>query len=100
MSHNRLDGVIHNSEATDRPTMEETVQSLTLPAVLETSGALPTSCAPWYTPTLQERDEARWYCASDVRLLVVDDDPMVCRVIQSALARNDFTVEAVSDPTQ
>jgi DNA-binding response OmpR family regulator len=51
-------------------------------------------------PGPREKDEAGWYCASDVRLLVLDDDPSVCRVMQSALARNDFTVDAVSDPTE
>jgi DNA-binding response OmpR family regulator len=46
----------------------------------------------------REKDEANWYCASDIKLLILDDDASVCRIIQSALARNDFTVEAVSDP--
>ena len=51
-------------------------------------------------PEGRVKEDNGWYCASDVRLLVLDDDPSVCRVIQSALARNDFTVDAVSDPTQ
>jgi CheY-like chemotaxis protein/DNA-binding XRE family transcriptional regulator len=48
----------------------------------------------------RDKEESAWYCASDVRLLVLDDDPAVCRVIQSSLARNHFTVDAVSDPGQ
>jgi CheY-like chemotaxis protein/DNA-binding XRE family transcriptional regulator len=38
------------------------------------------------------------YCASEVRILVLDDDDAVCRVVQAALAPNDFKVDAVSDP--
>src|SRR5262245_17244948 len=38
------------------------------------------------------------FCSSEVRILILDDDPAVGRVIQTALARKDFTVDAVSDP--
>ncbi len=37
------------------------------------------------------------YRSSEVRILVLDDDTAVCRVIQAALAPSDFKVEAVSD---
>jgi len=40
------------------------------------------------------------YRSSEVRILVLDDDTSVCRVIQAALAPNDFRVDVVSDPTQ
>jgi DNA-binding NtrC family response regulator len=40
------------------------------------------------------------YRSSEVRILVLDDDSAVCRVIQAALAPNDFKVEVISDPTQ
>ncbi len=40
------------------------------------------------------------YCASEVRILVIDDDSSVCRVMQAALAVNDFKVETVSDPAR
>jgi DNA-binding response OmpR family regulator len=43
--------------------------------------------------------EGGLYRSSEVRILVLDDDPSVCRVIQAALAPNDFRVETVSDPT-
>jgi DNA-binding NtrC family response regulator len=33
-----------------------------------------------------------------VRILVLDDDQSVCRVMQAALAPSDFKVDAVSDP--
>jgi CheY-like chemotaxis protein len=40
------------------------------------------------------------YRASEVRILVLDDDEAVCRVIKAALAPNDFKIEVVSDPTR
>src|SRR4051794_29884722 len=40
------------------------------------------------------------YCASEVRILVIDDDSAVCRVMQAALAPNDFKVETVSEPAR
>jgi CheY-like chemotaxis protein len=39
------------------------------------------------------------YRSSEVRLLVLDDDASVCRVIQAALAPNDFKIELISDPS-
>jgi DNA-binding NtrC family response regulator len=35
-----------------------------------------------------------------VRILVVDDDPAICRVMQAALAHEGFHVDAVFDPGQ
>ena len=40
------------------------------------------------------------YCASEVRVLILDDDQPICRVIQAALAPSDYKVDAVSEPTQ
>jgi DNA-binding response OmpR family regulator len=42
----------------------------------------------------------RLHTAGEVRLLVVDDDPAVGRLIAAALAVNDFTVHVISDPQQ
>jgi DNA-binding response OmpR family regulator len=39
------------------------------------------------------------YRSGEVRILVVDDDPAICRVIQAALAHDGFVVDAVADPT-
>lgn len=36
--------------------------------------------------------------SSEVRILVLDDDPSVCRVIQAALSPHDFKVTVLSDP--
>lgn len=46
----------------------------------------------------QEDDSDQLFCAGEVHILILDDDPAVGRVIQSSLARKDFTVESVSDP--
>ena len=40
------------------------------------------------------------YRSSEVRILVLDDDASVCRVIQAALAPHDFKVIAQADPTE
>ncbi len=69
-------------------------------AAYEVSEAFPGGEPLAAAPVRREREETNWYCASDVRLLVLDDDVSVCRVMQSALARNDFTVDAVSDPAE
>jgi DNA-binding response OmpR family regulator len=45
-------------------------------------------------------DSQGLYCAGEVRILILDDDHAVCRVIQAALAPSDFKVEAVSEPTE
>jgi DNA-binding response OmpR family regulator len=45
-----------------------------------------------------ERSDESLYCASEVRILVVDDDDSITRVIQTALARKEFVIDAVSDP--
>ncbi len=46
------------------------------------------------------QDNQGLYCAGEVRILVLDDDTSVCRVMQAALAPNGFKVEVVSDPTR
>jgi CheY-like chemotaxis protein len=42
--------------------------------------------------------DAGLYCAGEVRILVIDDDQAVCRVMQAALAPNDFKIDVVSEP--
>ena len=36
--------------------------------------------------------------SGDIRILIVDDDPATCAVIQAALSNRDFQIETVSDP--
>ena len=38
------------------------------------------------------------YSAGDVRILVIDDDPAVGRIVQATLAGHEFLIETVSDP--
>ncbi len=45
-------------------------------------------------------DNLGLFRSSEVRILVLDDDEAVCRVIQAALGPNDFKVEVVSDPAR
>ncbi len=40
------------------------------------------------------------YCPSEVRILVVDDDESICRMIQAALSSSTFKVDTVSEPAQ
>jgi CheY-like chemotaxis protein/DNA-binding XRE family transcriptional regulator len=40
------------------------------------------------------------YCPNEVRILVLDDDESICRMIQAALSSSTFKVDIVSDPTQ
>lgn len=49
-------------------------------------------------PPVQEKPANGLYCSGEVRILILDDDPSVCRVIQAALASKDFVLDAVSDP--
>ena len=36
--------------------------------------------------------------SGDIRILVVDDDPATCAVIQAALSNRDFQIDTVTDP--
>src|SRR5215470_13448540 len=36
--------------------------------------------------------------SGDIRILILDDDPHTCAVIQAALANRDFVIDVVSDP--
>ena len=37
--------------------------------------------------------------SGDIRILILDDDPPTCAVIQSALTNRDFQIDTVSDPS-
>jgi DNA-binding response OmpR family regulator len=58
-----------------------------------------TNGEPTVEPRRLTKDQGL-YCAGEVRILVLDDDLAVCRVIQAALSHSDFTVHAISDPNQ
>jgi DNA-binding response OmpR family regulator len=42
---------------------------------------------------------SRFYSAGDVRMLVIDDDPAIGRLVQAAFAGHDFHIDVVSDPS-
>jgi CheY-like chemotaxis protein len=39
-------------------------------------------------------------CAKEVRILVIDDDEDICRVVEAALCTHDFQIRTVSDPAE
>jgi CheY-like chemotaxis protein len=43
-------------------------------------------------------DSNHFYSAGEVRLLVIDDDPAIGRLIQAAFEGRDFRIDVVSDP--
>ncbi len=46
------------------------------------------------------QDGAVLYCASEVRILVLDDDASICRMIQAALGSRAYKVDTISDPAR
>jgi DNA-binding response OmpR family regulator len=66
----------------------------------KSNGFTATQEEPAVVEQAPEKNSDELFCAGEVRILIVDDDPSVGRVIQSALARRDFFVDAVSDPAQ
>jgi DNA-binding response OmpR family regulator len=40
------------------------------------------------------------YCPNEVRILIVDDDESICRMIEAALASSTFRADSVSDPAR
>jgi DNA-binding response OmpR family regulator len=49
-------------------------------------------------PQPQGATEDQLYCATAIRILVLDDDLQVGRLVESALEREDFSIDVVSDP--
>jgi DNA-binding response OmpR family regulator len=52
------------------------------------------------TRQLDRNQPADLYCPGEVRILVVDDDHQICRLIQASLASESFVVDVVTDATQ
>lgn len=42
-----------------------------------------------------KRSQDALYCPSEVRILVVDDEPAICQLIHGALARDNYVVDAL-----
>jgi len=51
-------------------------------------------------PQPRVRARSRLHCSATVRVLVLDDDASICRLIPAALAQHDFAVDAVCDPSR
>jgi DNA-binding response OmpR family regulator len=78
---------------------EKPVVSLRIDEHTLSAGSLPSTNTELASGSwLQDKEEDNLYCSGEVRILILDDDAGVTRVMQSALARKDFTVDAVSDP--
>jgi CheY-like chemotaxis protein len=75
----------------------------TAPSATALLDSAPTPMAPPQAPSATE-GQARQveptglYCASEVRILVLDDDEAVCRVMAAALAPSGFHVDVITDP--
>ncbi len=55
---------------------------------------------PHTTPSPRTQPAVRELQSSgDIRILILDDDPATCSVIQAALANRDFVIDVVSDPS-
>jgi CheY-like chemotaxis protein/DNA-binding XRE family transcriptional regulator len=63
-------------------------------------GAAPADGPGGEAPAAAWKGAAGLYCAGEVRILVLDDDTAVCRVVQAALAPAGFKVDVVSDPAE
>jgi CheY-like chemotaxis protein/DNA-binding XRE family transcriptional regulator len=50
--------------------------------------------------SMSSQNNPSLYCANEVRILVLDDDESICRMIQAALGSSAFKVDTVSQPTQ
>lgn len=51
--------------------------------------------APKVQPAIRELQSS-----GDIRILILDDDPATCSVIQAALSNRDFVIDVVSDPSR
>ena len=58
----------------------------------------PANATPKAQPTQPQHAPRDLQSAGDINILVIDDDPATCSVIQAALANNDFIIDTVSDP--
>ncbi len=47
-------------------------------------------------PCVQDRNGL--YCSGEVRILVMDDDDSICRLIQGTLTPQGFVIDTISDP--
>jgi DNA-binding response OmpR family regulator len=53
---------------------------------------------PGADPHPAPEERSGLYCSGEVRILVVDDDDTVCRLVQGSLAPQGFVIDTISDP--
>ena len=54
-----------------------------------------------HTDDLQTQErEKDLHCSSEVHILILDDDPSVARIMQTALSHKDFMIDVMAEPTQ
>jgi CheY-like chemotaxis protein len=75
---------------------EKGVVSLRVNSLVPEPASAPLDAAPASGP--RPAADGGLYCSGEVRILVIDDDQAVCRVMQAALAQHDFAVDVVSEP--
>lgn len=46
------------------------------------------------------RERAGWQCVGEVNILILDDDPTVCEVMNAALAQPHYALDIESDPAR
>src|SRR6516164_5641312 len=49
-------------------------------------------------PDIKASEGGRMYTSGDVRIVVVDDDPAIGRLVEATLAGHEFTIDVVSEP--
>lgn len=64
------------------------------------NSSVPTNFPRQRNPEIKTAAGHALYCPDEVRILVIDDEPAICQLIQGALAQPNFTVEAVSHANQ
>jgi len=67
---------------------------------IQQTPTLPTPPTPMHTPRPARPPAplSELQSSGDIRILIVDDDPATCAVIQAALSNRDFQIDTVSDP--
>jgi CheY-like chemotaxis protein len=88
-----LEGALSKApDTTNRPLLSASAMALLEPPPAASVGSAEAAAAA------RQPESGGLYCAGEVRILVLDDDEQVCRVMQAALAPQGFTVDVISDP--
>lgn len=73
-------------------------------APVRSAGPMPSSTATNGAAVAENRsaaqDQSGLYCPNEVRILVLDDDESICRMVQAALSSSTYKVDTVFDPLQ